>query len=834
MKYIVTLIIALFIYFNSQAQAPKVWTSGEIYNAIEKLNFLGSVLYVAAHPDDENTRLISYFSNHVKARTAYLSLTRGDGGQNLIGPEIRELLGVIRTEELLAARRIDGGEQLFSRANDFGYSKHSDETLEIWDKDKVLGDVVWAIRTFKPDIIINRFDHSTPGSTHGHHTASAILSHQAFDLTNDPSKYSDQLSMTNLYQARRLFLNTSWWFYGSREKFNKVDKSDMVSIDVGTYYPIIGKSNLEIAAESRSQHKCQGMGNTGSRGSSLEYIKLLKGDLPPNSNDPFVGINTTWSRIPGGEAIQPMVESLLNEYDFTNPSSIVPSILNVKSEVEKLPDHPWKIIKLNEINSILKAVLGLYLETVTREHRSVAGEVVPLSIEVTNQSTLPITLQKISIPMAAYDSTFNVKIDPNKNISYTTDAHLDKKLTPTAPYWLLNKGTLGMYEVADRQLIGKPETPRSLKAIYHLKVLGHSLIYDQTILYKYNSPEDGPVYRPFEITPPAFVSFPDKVNIFQKNHPKEIKVTITAGKDNIVGKVHLELPDQWEIANNDVPLELKQKGESKTIVITVTPPNDPLESIAKVSLKIDGDEYTHELAEIEYSHIPFQSVLMPAEAKFVYLDLNIVGKKIGYIEGAGDDIPSSLKQVGYGVTMMHPEEITKDRLSTFDAVIVGIRAYNKWPEMKFAQKTLMEYVKNGGTLVLQFNTNRRMVTQDVGPYPLEISRARVSKEDAPVQILKPNHPVMQYPNKISASDFDNWVQERGLYFPGEWDENYTAILSSNDPGEDARNGGLLVAPFGEGWYVYTGYSWFRQLPAGVPGAFRIFANLIALGNAPRP
>ncbi|MBT8272842.1 MAG: PIG-L family deacetylase, partial [Bacteroidia bacterium] len=242
-----------FSFLLSFAQQPKRLNASEIHDAVQKLNFLGSVLYVAAHPDDENTRLISYMSNHVKARTAYLSMTRGDGGQNLIGPEIRELLGVIRTQELLAARRIDGGEQLFTRANDFGYSKHPDETLEIWDKDQVLSDVVWAIRKFKPDVIVNRFKHDTPGTNHGHHTSSAMLSLEAFDLVNDPSVYPDQLAHVDTWQPKRLFFNTSWWFYGSQENFEKADKSNMLNIDIGVYYPSKGLSNNEIASLASSQ-----------------------------------------------------------------------------------------------------------------------------------------------------------------------------------------------------------------------------------------------------------------------------------------------------------------------------------------------------------------------------------------------------------------------------------------------------------------------------------------------------------------------------------------------------------------------------------------------------
>jgi len=365
MRNILKLLLVSLVYSISvQAQQPKKPNASEIHESIKKLNFLGSVLYVAAHPDDENTRLISYMSNQVKARTAYLSITRGDGGQNLLGPEIRELLGVIRTQELLTARQIDGGEQLFTRANDFGYSKHPDETLRIWDKEKVLHDVVLAIRQFKPDIIINRFDHRTPGRTHGHHTSSAMLSIDAFDLVNDASKYSKQLDLTKPWQPKRLFFNTSWWFYGSREKFAEADKSNLLSFNIGTYYPTLGLSNTEIASLSRSQHKSQGFGNTGTRGEQMEYVELIKGDLPTDKSNIFEGIDTSWNRVKGGDAIGEILEKVEQDFDFTNPSASIPKLVKAYGLIQNLEDNHWKIIKSKEIKEIITACAGSLIDNI--------------------------------------------------------------------------------------------------------------------------------------------------------------------------------------------------------------------------------------------------------------------------------------------------------------------------------------------------------------------------------------------------------------------------------------------------------------------------------------
>lgn len=830
----ITLSLLFIFTLSSWCQAPKVWKSGDIYQAIEKLNFLGSVLYVAAHPDDENTRLISYFSNHVKARTAYLSLTRGDGGQNLIGPEIRELLGVIRTEELLAARRIDGGEQMFSRANDFGYSKSSKETLKIWDRDEVLSDVVWAIRRFRPDVIINRFENNPTRRTHGHHTSSAILSYEAFDLSGRKDIYSDQLSKVEPYQPRRLFMNTGWWFYGSREAFEKADKSDFITMDIGTYYPILGKSNSEIAAESRSQHKCQGMGNTGSRGKSMEYIKLLKGDMPASSTDVFEGINTTWSRVNGAGHIGNMIDEIISNFNFNNPSTSVPALVAVYREISNLDDGYWKDVKIKEIKDIIQASLGLYLEAASNEHLYAQGADISLRIEATNRSSIPVSLDRVVIKGTALDTTFNSILKYNEPFTLNEASVVNNDISFTAPYWLTEPHGLGMYTVNQQEFIGNPETERSIKAHFILSINDVNIDIIKDVPYKYNSPEDGPVYRPLEITPELFVTTTDKVYIFNQGNPKEVEVKVKSVAPNQSGKVYLPLPEGWVSTPEFHSLDISEKGAEHKFIFQVTPPSYQSEIVIAPVVEANGKKYTQEMVSIDYDHIPYQSVLLEAQAKLVNIDINIIGKYIAYIQGAGDEIPASLQQVGYQVEELSVDDISVETLSRYNAVVMGVRAYNKWDNLKFKQPELLEYVRQGGTLIIQYNTSRRLKTDQMGPYPLTLSRQRVTVEEAPVTILAPEHPVMSTPNKITSADFEGWVQERGLYFPNEWDEKYTPILASNDPGEDSLKGGLLVAPYGDGWYVYTGYSWFRELPAGVPGAYRIFANMLSLGNTVRP
>lgn len=824
------IIILLCVSNVINAQAPKKPTSADIYDGIKKLQVLGSVLYLAAHPDDENTRLIAYMANERRLNTAYLSLTRGDGGQNLIGPEIRELLGVIRTQELLGARRIDGGQQMFTRANDFGYSKHPDETLRIWNRDEVLADVVWAIRKFQPDIIVNRFDHESAGRTHGHHTSSAILSYEAFDLVNDPKVYPEQLKYVDTWQPRRLFFNTSWWFYGSRENFAKADKSRMLSIDVGTYYPLKGKSNTEIASLSRSMHRCQGFGSTGTRGNLQEYIRLLKGDMPSDKEDPMQGIDLTWNRVKGGAPIGQLLAAVEKNFKYEDPAASIPDLVKAYKMIEALPEGKWRRIKSEEIKNIIQQAAGLFIEVVADNNSATPGEQVELTLEMINRSDANIQMDKITYHPMKMDTTLELMLDNNQVYKINKRLQLPTSIKTTNPYWLNKKGSLGMYTVEDQLMRGKPETPRAFKVTFDLMVNETPITYTRDVIYKKNDPVMGELYQPFEITPPVFANIENPVYVFADDQPKEVEVVLVAGKGNLKGKLELCHPNGWKVEPVSTDFELAFKGQEKKVKFTLYPSKDQSESFVGPLVRIDSNVYDKELIQIKYDHIPTQTVFQQSEAKVVRIDLKKAGQKVGYIMGAGDEISGSLEQIGYDVTMIDEKNIAADYMAQFDAVIVGIRAFNTVERLKFANQELFEYSKNGGTVIVQYNTNRRLKSSDVAPYPLKISRGRVSVEEAPIRMLQPDHQVLNFPNKITQKDFDGWVQERGLYFPNEWDEQFEAILSSNDPGEDPLDGGLLVAKHGEGYYIYTGYSWFRELPAGVPGAYRLFTNLISIGK----
>jgi LmbE family N-acetylglucosaminyl deacetylase len=824
-KTFLVILSFLLISFMIQAQIPKKLNPSEIHHSIEKLNFLGSALYIAAHPDDENTRLISYLSNEIHARTAYLSITRGDGGQNLIGPEIRDLLGVIRTNELLQARLVDGGEQFFTRANDFGYSKHPDETLEIWNKEAVLSDVIRVIRTFHPDIIINRFNAESAGETHGHHTSSAILSTEAFDLAADQNY---QVSDLKPWKAQRLFFNTSWWFYGSKENFDKADKSKMFEINNGVYFPYAGMSNSEIASLSRSKHKSQGFGSTGTRGDDSEYLQLLKGEMPNKSL--FEGINTTWTRVKGGAAIGEVLQKVEKDFDFKNPSKSIPALVKAYSLIQDLEDAYWKKYKTEQIKEIILACAGLYLEGVASSPNTTPDSNITISIEAINRSNQEIVLKGISIEPENEVVIVNKPLKNNESFTTRKEVAISNAIKNTSPYWLLEPGTLGMYKVQDENLIGQPETPRALKLNFQLKIENEHINFTKNIVYKYNDPVKGEVYQPFEILPNVSSQIAAKVLLFDTKTPKEVPIKITAHKDGTNGISVLEVPDSWGVTPKEIPFTISKKGQEQTVVFTITPPETQSEGILKSVLISDGKTFDKSIVEIKYDHIPFQTVLISAEAKVVRLNLQKEGKEIAYIKGAGDEIPESLQQIGYNVSIIEPKDISSSILKNFDAVIVGIRAYNTVEELKFKQAILFDFVKNGGNMIVQYNTNHSLVTNDLAPFPLKLSRDRVTNENSAVSFISPKHEVLNYPNKITKEDFEGWVQERGLYFPNEWDTEFTPILSMNDKGEPAREGSLLVAKYGKGYYMYTGLSFFRELPAGVPGAFKLFTNMISIGK----
>jgi LmbE family N-acetylglucosaminyl deacetylase len=834
-KVLVLCCVTLLVH----GQQPYKPTSADIFDAIQKAQVLGSVLYVAAHPDDENTRLIAYFANARHYHTTYLSLTRGDGGQNLIGTEIGELLGLIRTEELMKARSTDGGNQLFSRAVDFGYSKHPEETFNIWNKEEVFADVIWAMRKTRPDIIVNRFDHRSPGSTHGHHTGSAILSYDAFTKVADHRIYPAQLKYVKPWQPVRQFFNTSWFFYGSEEAFEKADKSHMVALDVGTYYPAKGKSNGEIAAESRSFHKSQGFGASGTRGSEMEYLEFIQGEPVTTDEDPFKGINTTWSRLPGGKPIGDMLRQVEDEYNIAAPAASIPALIEVYKAIEKLDDDGfWIPMKKKEIRKIILWCSGLFIEVVADNYHAAPGQKIKVRMEATHRSEADVELLHVRMIPGGEIKYLDSTLAFNQRFITEWDHEIPADAPFSSPYWLREEASVGMYSVKDQLLRGLPGDERPCVLEYAVNVHGQTLTFQTALIHKRTDAVKGEVYRPFEINPPVFLNFADETLVFGAQAPKSVAVTIKSGTSNLEGSVSLRVPPGWEVSPEQIEVTLPQQGQEQLLNFTVIPPKHP-ESQKIMAFFTDNRNPTttfgHSIRIVDYDHIPVQTVLKEASVKAVKIDLVKAGERIGYVMGAGDKIPEFLTQIGYQVTLLTETDLTGN-LGDYDAIVIGIRAYNTNDRLKFYSQNLFEYVHQGGNLIVQYNTRFRqdLDSKMFSPYPLTVSRDRVTDEHAEVRILAPDHPVIKGPNPITSQDFEGWVQERGLYFPNEWDEHFTAILSCNDPGETPKDGGLLVAPYGKGWYVYTGLSWFRELPAGVPGAYRLFVNLLSLGKRTEP
>ena len=818
-------LLVFFLPLLSYSQPTRQPDAAHIQLKLKKLGFLGSVLYMAAHPDDENTNIIAYLSNEKLASTAYLSLTRGDGGQNLIGPEMHELLGLIRTQELLAARSIDGGEQFFTRAIDFGFSKSAAEAFSIWGKEYVLSDAIRVIRQYQPDVIITRFPPDERAG-HGHHTASAMVAGEAFDLAAQPDVFPEQVKEFGTWQVKRLYTNTGrWWNRTVNE-----NTPGAITMDVGGFNALLGKSYSEISALSSSQHKSQGWGRRGERGYKPEFLEHVKGASA--SKNIFEGVDTTWSRVPGANKVQSLVSQVLAQFNPADPAASVPLLFQIRNEIQKLNKNVWRDRKLRETEELIVDCLGLYVEATSATPQCAPGESVNVNVEMVNRSQADLRVEGISASSLQWDSSFTAVIDPNKPALMNFRRTIGSDAQFSDPYWLRLPHGTGLYSVNDAQKIGMPQNAPALLFTIKIKAGEQSLSLQRPLIYKWVDPVKGELWRPFEILPPVTVNLSEDVMVFGTQAPKRLTLLVKSSSDNrLSGTVAPELPRGWRAEPASYAFELNARGEEEAKSFVVHPSSAEYNGVITARATVNGKDFRNSIRVIAYDHIPIQTLLPNAEAKAVRIDLRTAGKTIGYINGAGDEVPRALRNMGYDVVEMNDEQISAANLKTFDAVVLGVRALNTNDRARYFMPAVLDYVKEGGTVVIQYNTNARMQTEKFSPYPLSIGRDRVTDESAQITVLKPNHPVLNVPNKIKPVDFEGWVQERGLYFPEEWDSHFEALLSMSDKGESPTSGSLLVANYGKGYYVYTGLSFFRQLPEGVPGAYKLFANLVSLGKA---
>ncbi|MFM8592510.1 MAG: PIG-L family deacetylase [Sphingomonadales bacterium] len=813
MKRFYSTLLFLSLSFLSLAQPA---SSVQLYQSLQKLNVLGAVLYIAAHPDDENTRLIAYLANQKQYRTGYLSLTRGDGGQNLIGEEQGIALGMIRTQELLAARRTDGGEQFFTRAYDFGYSKTPKETFEKWDRETILSDVVWVIRRFQPDVIIARFPTTGEGG-HGHHTASAILAQEAFEAAADPSRFKEQLAFVTPWKATRLLWNT--FNFGG----NNTPRDDQFKVDVGGYNSLLGKSYGEIAAESRSQHKSQGFGVPASRGEAFEYFKTLAGSPP--QRDLLEGVTTGWERVSGGVRIQQIIDSLIRVFDFKNPQYSLGGLLYLRDQMNQLlPNGYWRSQKLKELQALLLPLSGIYAEAFSIQPIAVQGDSVKLTVSVVNRLGVAGRLKKIRIEQK--ETMLDTALLPNRlwTLTKTLPVSTDKSITQ--PYWLRTPMQEGYFSVNDQLQIGVPEDKAAIVCDLTLEVQGKPLQIELPVRYKFTDPVKGELYWPLVISPAVMVQPSDPIALAlpsvsgaERGYEVSVKLsTLVPGKKVIVSgrldSLLLDKKDQPVNANYLLPSSSKEGKVNVTVTDQAAVP------------------YSQYRVDIRYDHIPALSYFMPASFLLRKIDLKRRGQKIGFIEGAGDKTVEALQRMGYEVVLLSEKDIISSTLQQFDAIVTGVRAYNTHEWLNRVHGSLMSYVEQGGNLIVQYNTSNQIgpVKAQIGPYPFTISRNRITDEKATVVFTDSAHAVFNYPNKLGPADFKEWVQERSIYHAAPGATGYQYLIRMQDVDEKPDEGSLLVGRYGKGWFTYTGLALFRQLPAGVTGAYRLLANLIALNQ----
>ena len=844
------------------ASITTVWPQRELSGAaaaklaLDKLNVVGSVLMIAAHPDDENTAMLAYLARHRKVRTGYLSLTRGEGGQNLIGPEQGDELGVIRTQELLAARRVDGAEQFFTRAIDFGFKKTPQEAFDKWGREKILSDVVWVIRRFRPDVIILRFT-GTPRDGHGQHQASAILGREAFSAAADPKRFPEQLRWVEPWQTKRLLNNSNL----SEEDLAKEPRK--IAVDPGEYDPVLGHSYAEIAGMSRSLHRSQGMGTAERRGAAPSYLLPVAGDAP--DKDLFDGIDISWNRILGGSAVGKALSEAAQSFDPEHPERTLPLLTSARNAMSQM-HSPLVDRKRQELDETIALCSGLWLDATADKYAAVPGGAFKVNATALARRKMNVGVESIDLEGIAHaGAKAGGGLPFNQPKAYSVDVAVPSDAPLSQPYWLREPKQGDTYGVSNQTEIGLAENPPLLTARFHIRLESGEIEIDRPVLFRYIERAQGELTRGIVIVPPVALKWSEPAILFPSSSAKSTELQLTANVAQAEGSVRIQAPDGWRADTASPGFHLTSLGEESTISIRLTPPAQDSKVTATASASVGNRTVAVDMETIRYPHIPPQVLFPPTRSALVRADVRLLAKNLGYVMGAGDEVPEALRQMGAEVTLLGPDDLARGNLQRFDAIVAGVRAYNTRVDLRANQQRLLDYVRDGGTLVVQYNVpdggagrggrgpgrggnaagqgrggNGRgsaggappesLTLARIGPYPLTPGGDRVTVEDAPVALPDPQSPLLHKPNEITSKDFDGWVQERGLYFASEWDKRYQPLLETHDPGEKPLLGSTLYARYGRGAYVFTSLSWFRQLPAGVPGAFRIFANLLSAGK----
>lgn len=809
--------IALFFHCQARAQAPT--SAAELLRDIEQLRVVGSVLYVAAHPDDENTRLLSWLADEQGVRTAYLSMTRGGGGQNLIGTEQSELLGVVRTGELLAARSIDGAEQRFTRARDFGYTKTPEEALATWGEQEALSDVVLAIRDFRPDVIITRF--SADGGGHGHHTASARLAGAAFSAAADPSQFASLGAAP--WQADRLLYNLSSWRLP-----DDFDPGAWPQADVGTYDPLTGRSVGVVAAQSRTMHKSQGFGSAPQHGPLVEYFESIDGTPLSAGEGPLAGLDLSWGRFEGTVALDRALAKAARRFDPRAPHESLPDLAKAHALMSTVPDPYWRAVKQAELEQVMLGCAGLWLDARSEVSAAAPGDTLSVTLSAVQRTPAAIG----SLRATVGDQRAEAALDAAAGTwEQTVEVALPDDAPLSIPHWLTQPPSAARYTIDDPAWRNAPDTPGAVQVDFAVELAGVEIHVVQAVDYTWTDRVHGERRHPVEVLPQATVSFPQRGLLLPEGAPATTQLVVTAPTGPVSGTLALSAPAGITVTPSSVAIDIDQAGAEQVVPITLLAAAGAAAGPLEAAVTVGGQPLRWQQATIDHPHLPRRTVLSPAQMALSPVALERgPAQRIGYVMGSGDRVPDVLRALGYAVDELDEDALSAGSLDRYDAIVLGIRAYNTRPKLLSRNPQLLDYVAGGGRVIVQYNTNGRwtQLSQPIGPAPFTIGRGRVTDEGAALTPLDPDHPALTAPNALSEADFDGWVQERGLYFAETWDSAWTPLFTTHDAGEPPLEGSTLVAAHGEGVFIYTGLSFFRQLPAGVPGAVRLMANLLAL------
>jgi LmbE family N-acetylglucosaminyl deacetylase len=826
-KVITACILSFYTVFSAQQVRPS--RSSEIYRELKTLKQLPKVLYLAAHPDDENTGLLSWLINDQNVETGYLSLTRGDGGQNLLGTEQGAALGLIRTHELLEARKLDGAQQFFTRAIDFGFSKNTTDTFKQWDENSIIADVVWVIRKFRPDVIICRFP-PTAAAGHGQHAASAVVAEKAFKLAGDKKAFPDQMKYVNVWQPKRVLWNTF--------RFGAVNTTaeDQLKITVGQYDAQLGMGYGELAGLSRSLHKSQGAGTQSVAGIKTEYFSHVAGESAKTTL--FDGVTKTWTS-QGNADIDQSLDKIISTFNFNEPDQSLPALLALRKKIVMLKDSDLKKDKLKSLDQIILSCAGFMGEVVTDQAEAVAGEDHNFRLNLISRATDPVVLENVQ--WLNQSESFNRKLSKDSLITIQHEIQIPADAALTEPYWLAKSPTnAATFSVPNDTLVGLPEAGSPLNVLLSLKIGSEKFQVKLPLSFKKLDPVRGDVVEALRIVPALELKFTQPLYLVKENEDLNLSLNfkVNSNKQFNNGKVNLMFNGE-RLGGGDL-----KSINGKDLTLDYVIPKTKLASIKSNQLQLDanfianGITYNKKQVLIQYPHLPSLQYFTPATVAVMKGDIQAKVKKVGYVQGAGDFIPEFLRIAGIQVDVLKDEDFygnidesgeksNQNKLSQYDAIVLGVRANNTEKKLGRWMPFLWYYVKTGGNLVMQYNTNQDTTVDQLGMYNFNIANKRVTEENAEVKFLNPNHKLLSFPNKITANDFNGWVQERGAYFSDKWDAAYEPLFEMRDTNEASLQGSTLYAKYGKGNFIYTPLAFFRQLPAGNVGAARLFLNFLS-------